>query len=57
MLLATKQFDHFSKDDYDRYIDTNHAKVQDQGPAAWFTLESNRVCIVELDNRLYINTL
>lgn len=52
--LATKAFDDFTKAQYDEYVKMKldrQSLLDDTDPVAWFTLDENKLCVIDLANR------
>lgn len=51
--IATSKFDHFTRRDYQEYVDKKGGQemLDDSDPVAWFCISDNRQDVIELNDR------
>ncbi|KAI8982639.1 hypothetical protein BDB01DRAFT_157092 [Pilobolus umbonatus] len=48
---ATRVFDYFGKDNFDRYTNENKDLLTEEDPMAWFSIEEEGLSVVELEDK------
>lgn len=53
LFTATSKFDHFTRRDYQEYVDKKGGPemLDDSDPVAWFCISDNRQDVIELNDR------
>lgn len=49
--IETKEFDDFTKEQYDAYIEEKDGRLEETDPVAWFTLKQDKLSVLDLVDR------